>query len=268
VSLRAEIHAAFDEIAPSMHGLPERVVQAALTEAPGRRAKARWVFRMRPSVALVAALVLIALVVGTLIGGTLLRDWRNWSNAHPPQINQNELKRLESETLQLPVVLPGDSCPTSPLTNVSGHGGESFMFGKGPVYSSPLGFNATTTDLDTWGSFDLMVDTTKTSGLVLIRAKDLQTKDAVVFVRFPYSAASAAGNGIPTGGKLGTEVILGESEQVYAEEVLDTSRPYPGTKKGEWPIFKSFMGYPKTATGCIGFQIDGDHFTEVVVVSA
>lgn len=268
MSLRADFHAAFDEVAPSTRGLSQRVVQTTLAEAPERGRKQRWMFRMRAPMSMVAALLLIAMAAGALVGVSLLRDWRHWSTANPPQVNQTMLKSLEARPLQLPVVAIDAKCPTSALTDVSGHGPESFMFGNGPVYSSPLGFNLTTTDWGTWGSFDLKVDTTKTSGLILVRAQDLQTNMGAVFALFPSSAPGAAGDGIPAGRRVGHDVILGVSEQLYAEEVIDTSRPYSGTKKGEWPIFKSFMGYPKAAAGCIGFQIDGGNFMEMVVVSA
>ena|SRR5712692_1721913 len=59
----------------------------------------------------------------------------------------------------------------------------------------------------------------------------------------------------------------GSHGQMHPELVLDLSRPYPGTMKGDWPIFKSLLGLPKTAKGCIGFQVDGASFQEWIVVS-
>jgi hypothetical protein len=267
MSLRTDFHLAFDEIAPSTGGLAERVVQTTAAEAPSRRRNERWMVRWRAPLGLVAALLLLALAVSALLSGSLLADWRKWSTGHSPQINQSELKSLEARPLLFPVVSPAESCPVSPLSNLSAHTSEAFMFGGGPVYVSALGYNSTTTNWGRWGSFDLIADPTNTSGLILIRAEDLQTGGSVVFAEFPYAAAGGAGNGIPTGRVVGSDVMLGLTEQMYPEQVLDTARPYPFTKKGEWPIFKNYMGIPKDAKGCIGFQIDGKNFTEWVVVS-
>src|SRR4029077_11157240 len=41
VSLRTQIHSAFDEVAPTTFGLPERVVQTVLAEGPSRRRRER-----------------------------------------------------------------------------------------------------------------------------------------------------------------------------------------------------------------------------------
>jgi hypothetical protein len=112
-----------------------------------------------------------------------------------------------------------------------------------------------------------MVDTTSASGLILVRATDLQTHEKVVFAWHPNHANGVAGDGIPTGSVVGTDVVQGVTKQLNSELILDLSRPYPSTKPGDWPIFKSFMGYPKTATGCIGFQLDGTNFSELIVVN-
>jgi hypothetical protein len=267
MSLRMDIHLAFDEIAPSTLGLAERVVETTLAEAPDRRKKERWVYRVRAPIALVAAFLLIALAAGALIGGPLWRDWRNWSTAHPPQINQAQLNVLESRPLNLPVLQPGAACPVSPLTDASAHGPEAFLFGTGPVYATTPGNDTVITNWGTWTAWPFQVDTKKVSGLVLIRGTDLQTNQTVVFAAYPLHASGQAGDGIPTGKVIRTEVINGETEQVFPEVVLDTSRPYELTKKGDWPIFKAFTGYPKSAGGCIAFQVDGSDFTEVIVIA-
>jgi len=269
VSLRADIHLAFDEVAPTTLGLSERVVQSARAEASGRRKDDRWVSRMRMPLSLVAVLVLIALA-SALVGASLMRDWRNWSTAHPPpQINQTQLKGLEAQPLQIPVVPAGAACPISSLTDVSAHGPEPLLFGDGPVYATQLGaYQPIKTNWGTWTTLSLEVDTTRVSGPILIRATDLHTGQRLAFAQIPFAAPGQAGDGIPTGKAVGTDVIQGTAEQLYPELVLDTSRPYAGTKKGDWPVFKGLVGYPGSATGCFGFQIDGSHFTEVAVVTA
>jgi len=274
VSLRADIHAAFDEVAPSTLGLAERVVETTMAEARGRKQRQRWAFRIRAPMYLVAVLLLIAFAAGALIGISSLRNWRNWSTVHPPQINQTLLQGLEARPLQLPSVQPGAACPVSPLTDVSSHGPEPLLFGEGPVYSTQLGaYEPINTDWGTWTTLSLEVDTTKVSGPILIRAEDLPTNQRVVFAQIPLAAPGEAGDGIPTGKVIGTDVLQGTAEQFRPELVLDSSRPYPGTKKGDWPVFKGYVGYPRTATGCFGFQVDGFRvdgttFTETLVVSA
>jgi hypothetical protein len=47
VSLRTDIRTAFDEVAPSTFGLPERVVQTVVRELPLRRRKEQWFVRLK-----------------------------------------------------------------------------------------------------------------------------------------------------------------------------------------------------------------------------
>src|SRR5438132_9310745 len=122
MSLRADFHRAFDEVAPSTRGLSQRVVQTTLAEAPERGRKQRWMFRMRAPMSMVAALLLIAMAAGALVGVSLLRDWRHWSTANPPQVNQTMLNSLEPRLLQFPAVAIGAQCPTSALTALSRYG--------------------------------------------------------------------------------------------------------------------------------------------------
>jgi hypothetical protein len=269
MSLRAEIHDALDEVTPPAARLEAQVTAFILDGARTKKfatrshSRVHWTKRFRGVVTLLAAALVVLLMGGLILGGRLLREMY----ASPQTINQVELKKLEARQLKLPVVSPSAACPISQLTDVSGHGPNVLMRGQGPVYSESLGYNAATTDWGSWSSTALMVDPTKASGPILIRARDLQTNQMVVFALLPFSAAGVAGDGIPTGSVIRNEVILGSTEKVYPEEVLDTSHPYPGTKKGDWPLYKVFLGYPKSATGCIGLQIDGAGFTEVVVVS-
>jgi hypothetical protein len=274
MSLRAEIHDALDEVSPPALHLELRVT-GLLDHARDKKVvlprggRARWSKRFRGVVTLVAAALVVVLIGGLILEGRLLRDM----NAPPQTISQAELRRLETRPLQFPVLKPGDTCPISPLTDTSAHGPEALVFGMGPVYSTPLGYYFTTTNWGAWTMLSLQVDTTKASGLILIRARDLQTSALVVFTRYPFSPVGQAGDGIPTGRVIGSQVVQGETAQLYPELVIDTSRAYEGTKKGDWPIYKSFIGYPKTASGCLGFQVagvqtDGTAFTELLVLSA
>lgn len=269
MSLRNEIRAALDDVTPPAPALQHKV--EAFVHAGDRdrvvrldRPRGRWTRSFRGPMSLVAAVLLVALIGGLVVGGRLLRDL----NAPPEGINQAELKRLESKPLQVfPTVRPGDPCPTSPLTDVSAHGPEAMLFGAGPVYSTQFGYRSETTNWGSWNVWSAMVDTTSASGPVLVRAIDLQTHERVVFAWYPFVATGDAGDGIPTGTVVGSDVVQGVNVTFYSEVVLDLSRPYPLTRAGDWPVFKTFMGYSKAATGCIGFQLDGTTFTELIVVS-
>ena len=275
MSLRAEINDALDEVTPPAPQL-EFWVKGLLDDnarnkkvVARRVGRAQWPRSLRGVVTLVAAALVVVLMGGLILSGRIWRDLHT-----PPQtINQAELHNLESRPVQqLPVVLPGAMCPTSPLTDTSAHG-EARVFGVGPVYATPFQSRAATTNWGTWTVLSLMVDTTKASRLILIRGMDLGTNAMVVFTRAPFHAIDQAGDAIPTGRVMGNQDVGGAREQLYSEQVIVTSRAYPGTKGGDWPIFKGYMGYPKGAMGCIGFQIDGTNidgtnFTELVIVSA
>lgn len=103
MSLRSEIRAAIDEVAPPMGGLPERVVDTVLAEGPARRRRDRMLFRMRAPLSLIAAIVAIALVAAVLVGGRLIQDW---NAAHKPlpagQTNTPTLAQLEAVPLNSP----------------------------------------------------------------------------------------------------------------------------------------------------------------------
>lgn len=268
MSLRAEIHDALDEVTPPAPHLEMRVAGLVLDHARDKKVVLRHGGRPRGTVPLRGLVTLVAAALVVVLIGGLVLSGRIWRDLHtqPQTINQAELKNLESRPLQLPVVLPGATCPTSTITDVSAHSGESFVFGVGPVYSTPTASSSERTSWGIWTALGLVVDT-KASGPILIRAQDLQTGETVVFARIPLHAIDDPGDGIPSGRVLGSQVLTGETEQFYPELVIDTSRAWPGTKKGDWPIYKGYMGYPNAATGCLGFQFDGPKFTEQVVVT-
>jgi len=264
MSLRAEIRAAIDDVTPPAPALQQKVVAYVMAGERDRvvrlhRPRNRWTRSFRGPMTLVAAALLVVLIGGLVLGGRLLRDM----NAPPQGINQAQLKSLESRPVHLPTVQPGAECPTSPLTDLSAHGPQAFLLGEGPVYSTRLAYRNETTNWGTWYVLSLTVDTTTASGPILIRGEDLQTHAQVLFARAPLSP----GYGFPAGTVVRTDVLGGVTTQLYPEAVLDLTRPYEGTKKGDWPVYKSTMGYPKAATGCIGLQVDGAGFTEHLVIN-
>jgi len=248
VSLRTQIHSAFDEVAPSTFGLPERVVQTVLTEKNSRRRRERVMLRLRVPLALVAVFMLVALVVGVLIGGRLMQDWNSFRNSAPAGgVSQSALAQLEAKPLILPTLKAGDACPATP-GNALG-----FDFGTGPVYA--LGGPES---LSPWGYyFDVTwITAPDLTGPVLVRGRDLMSNRQVVFVG-AYSAGSVVGTDTQSGSKITQR----------AEILLDAGHPHSRGSNGygEFPVHQ---GLSQGWVGCVGFQIDGPDFTETITAFA
>jgi hypothetical protein len=248
VSLRTQIHSAFDEVAPPTFGMPERVVQTVLTENNSRRRKERVMLRLRVPLALVAAFMLVALVVGVLIGGRLMQDWNALRNPAPAGgTSQSALAELGAKPLTLPVLKPGDACPNSPNNSLG------FDFGNGPVYA--MGGRES---VSPWGYyFDVTwITAPDLTGPVLIRGRDLMSNRNVVFVG-AYSV----------GAVVGTDTQSGKTITQRGEILLDAAKPHARGSNGygEFPVEQ---GLSKGWVGCVGFQIDGPGFTETFTTFA
>lgn len=236
-SLRRDIHSAFDVITPPLGGMPERVVQTVLAEKKGRLRKERMVFRLRVSLALVAAVLIAA------VGVTAVLTWNSLhSNVSPAgQVPQVTLQQLEARAVVLPKLAASDACPQNEGTNPYG-----YTLGNGPVYAD--GSNPITT---AWGNYFDIPYFTKAglTGLVLIRGRDLRAPNwHVVFVG-TYAA----------GPIIGTDSDPQAGAQ-HEEAVLDASHP-PKTLNGQG-IWTVRQGLPTSASNCFGFQIDGADFSE------
>ncbi len=83
MSLRRDVHLAFDEVVPSTAGISERVVQTVLGEGATRRKTEGMIVRLRAPLSLVATLVLVAMVVGIFVAGRLVQDWNAFHNGAP-----------------------------------------------------------------------------------------------------------------------------------------------------------------------------------------
>src|SRR5256885_12212317 len=98
MSLRAEIRAAIDDVTPPAPTLQHKVEAFVVANGrdrvvPMHRPRTQWSRPFRGPMSLVAAVLLVVLIGGLVLGGRLLRDL----NAPPQTINQAELKRLESQ---------------------------------------------------------------------------------------------------------------------------------------------------------------------------
>jgi hypothetical protein len=248
VSLRTQIHSAFDEVAPPTFGLPERVVQTVLTENASGKRRERMMLRLRVPVALVAVFVLVALVVGVLVGGRLMQDWNAFRNVAPAGGgSQSALAQLEARPLNLPAIQSASTCPISPRNFVG------FDFGNGPVYA-----NGGPEAVSAWGYyFDVTWFTAPDlSGPVLVRGRDLMSNRTVVFV-----GPNAAGPVV------GTDTRAGSKVEQRAELVLDAGHPHSRGTNG-YGVFPVRQGLSLGWVGCVGFQIDGPDFTETVTAFA
>jgi hypothetical protein len=269
MSLRTQIHDAIDDVTPPAPHLESRVamyVVAGGRERPALRLRPRrspWTNRIQGVAALLAAVLVIALIVGLVFGGRLLRDL---NHTPAPAINQTELKKLEAVPLRLSLLAGNADCRTGPLTAV--RTGQD-MYGDGPVYvqsSSDLARSS-------WGTWQDFYYTARPGhqGLVLVRARDLRTGGVVVFARVPGFGYNVD-DGIPTGRSAGTDqVFTYETLHAYSEEAINVSNlpaSHPSYSVPGWPGgYMSYVGYPKAGSGCVGMQIDGSDFSETVVVS-
>ena len=238
-NLRRDIHSAFEVIEPPLGGMPERVVQTVLAEKNGRLRKEKMVYRLRISLALVAAVLVVAVGAAAVI---------TWNSLHSSNVSPAgsappaTLAQLEARPVDLPTIGPNAPCPQNVGTNSLG-----FDLGSGPVYAD--GSNPIATS---WGNyFDIPYFTrTGLTGLVLIRGRDIRaTTGSVVFVG-KYAAGKVVGTDPDPKG--GTQ---------YDEAVLDVSHPPSLVVHGThaWTVRQ---GLPMSASGCFGFQFDGSDFTE------
>jgi hypothetical protein len=245
VSLRRDTHSAFDEIAPSMAGLSERVVQTVLTENSSRQRRKRLMFRMRGPLSLVAVFALIAMVAAVLIGGRMIHDSNLFHNSAPAgDSHQSQVAQLEAVPLHLPVFASQLDCKSGPFNSAG-------SLGSGPVYG-----NAGLLSPSTWGDYYSVVAyaDTAVAGPILVRARDLFTGQQVVFVG-QYAA----------GPVVGSDTFEGHSYDQHVEVLLNTSNSDKQAVVSHRFVWKFIDGVPSISSGATGWQIDGIGFSEVFV---
>ena len=260
MSLRRDMHAAFDELLPNSTGMADRMVREASTADRRGAALARPMRVIRAPLALVAVLLLIALVVGVLAGGRLLADWKRFIKPSVPVgINITQLHQLEARGFDLPSVKGPDQCP--PTTS-----GVNGWWGKSPVYVHSWISSGYIPPVSTsWGlyfQFHAESDAALT-GPLLVRARDLVSGRDLMFV-----GQHATGPTSGTDNVNGTEVVL------RPELALDADHPPAAAMEGFVPwgfdVGISAPGGRTSATigppFCTGWQVDGRDFTETFVV--
>ena len=243
-NLRRDIHSAFEVIEPPLGGMPERVVQTVLAERNGRLRKERMVYRLRISLALVAAVLVVAVGAAAVITWNSLHS----SNVSPAGVGLTPVQQLEARPLNLPTVQTASQCPESPSSPSPG-----YQYGTGPAYAD--GGQETSTD---WGHYwDVIYYTAPNlKGPVLVRGRDLMTTDRRVIFVGPYAG----------GPVIGTDTGPNTGDQ-HTELVLDPAHPEARDNNhyGYWHIRQ---GMSNGWVGCVGFQIDGPTFSETITTFA
>ena len=262
MSLRSQIQAAVDEVAPPAPDLERKVKAFVLADTSERKALRRrprtspWAYRFQGAAGLVAAAVVVALIAGVVLGGRIWRDM----NSTPSTINPTQLKGLEARHLNFTTVARGAACPTTALTLNPDLG---MVVGGGPVYVG----NRDVFESGSWGFWVAVgfASSGQTPGLVLLRAKDLQSDSQVAFAHYPLAPTAITA----VGRALGSDELSDGSTKVQlrSEAVFqDPPGPWhPGQAGGAPAELVVLLGMQSGSSGCIGLQIDGPDFTENLV---
>jgi hypothetical protein len=200
-------------------------------------------------------LVLLAAALVLIIGASVFVSARVYSGLHSgqtvPAVNSAKpaVEQLLARPIQFEHIAAGQTCPaTGPYTNG--------LSGGGPVYIDAGPTRDTNTIWGHYGSSEILTPPGMV-GPVVIRATDLSSGRPLVQVG-PYGAGPVSG----------TDDVNGETVQQHAYVVLDTDHPpattyyVSNTRYNLWP---NEYGWAHTDTGfCVGVQIDGLSFTELI----
>ena len=240
MSLRSDIHTAFDVITPATGGMAERVVETARRQAPTHR-RNRIVVRMRAPLSLVAALVAVAIIVAVFVGARMMQNSTPTPIPAAPDaqtVFNTEVAQLEARPLNLPHATSEASCPSTPNTSQTYDWGAGPVFGNGGPESTP-----------SWGYYWDVTYFTDASvkGPVLIRGRDLISGSPLVFSGEYAYGPVASGPGLPEGWR--------------SEVVLDGGST---SSNGSGRAFRVRQAMSKAFVGCFGVQIDGTSFSEAI----
>ncbi|HEV2475978.1 MAG TPA: hypothetical protein VGX22_05520 [Candidatus Dormibacteraeota bacterium] len=260
MSMRTDIQDALDEVTPPAPGLDGQVRALVVADGKNRRVSLHarrhsvWGDGFRRTSALIAAALVVALMVGLVIGGRLARDLGNGQLSPAGSISHSQLQGLESRPIVLPQLQPGEACPYSRGTEeVHDLHVKGAVIGEGPVYAyDAWTVNSASRDWEAFAFYYLA----ERPGLVLVRAGDLATNQPFVFAQY-FDGQSAA---IATGLVVGKDRLLGKTIQTYPEAVL--LDPWHRASANEQLIVMFAIPRP---TLCWGFQFDGPGFTQTIV---
>jgi hypothetical protein len=249
--LKAEVLRALDDVTPPAPWL-RATVHAKLRQKKqkGGRivASGSRLISIRRGGAFAAALAVVLLVATLLTAGHVWQDWVHFQTGNAPSAREIAAE-LRARPILLPVVAPDAECPSTPSSTID----YATYYGSGPVYA--LGGSATPTDWGTYFAVTYVADA-KYKGLVLIRIRDLMSDRHGVFVG-PYAG----------GDVVGVDTLNGKSVQQHAELILDASHPQARSGNNKWGLWAVQQGISLGWSHCVGIQIDGVGFTEVITAA-
>ncbi len=254
MSLRAQIHAALDDVTPPAPDLQRKVVAYVISDDRDRvvllhRRGERWPMRLRTPLALIAAVLIIVLMAGVVIGGRLLADWTGLHRPAPGGDSyQSQLAELRVQPLNLPLLQADSPCDRGPFTpdnSALGSGRMHWYRGSAPISTS-------------WGQYyvgSLYTDD-RISGPILDRARDLYNSGSVAFVG-QFAAGTVVGTDVLRGTRLDqhTDLVLNEAN---TSSIVDNPPATPHAF-----VWQFRWGFSKVSSGRLGWQIDGKGFSEV-----
>jgi hypothetical protein len=245
-NLRRDIRSAFEVIEPPLGGMPERVVETVLVDKRRRR-KELMSYRLRISLALAAALLLVAVIAAATITWNSLHNVSPAGGFHMTPQQHTELNVLEARPFVLPTIQQGAACPYTAINN----SGTTTAAGSGPVLKL-TDVTVGTTNRGDWFAPTLLY-IARSPGLVLVRGRDLVTNQPLVFAQYSLGPSAA----IATGPALGTDQLNGKKIQLYPEAVLPDQSLTPQNNNADLiPMF----AVPRP-TLCWGLQWDGPGFS-------
>ena len=238
MSLRTDIHTAFDVITPDIGGMQERVVETAMREARVRQRRRRFMLRLRAPITLVAVLVVIAIVAAAVVGSRLIQGWTGQHPVGPPVGSIGpSLAELEARPWQHPVLTAGQQCAGSEINGVP-------TPSNAPLWTNPIAGPYA----EPWGEYSYGYSEFQDgfTGLLIVRVRDGQTGRNDFFL---YDNAG--------GDSVGTVAISGQTVKRYPEAVFDFSKAKAtvnGTK-----VFKLYEGHLTGWSPCFEWQFDGTY---------
>ena len=240
MSLRTDIHDAFEVITPPTGGLAERVVESADREARARQRRRRFMIRLRAPLPLVAALLIIAIVVAVLVAGRL---WQGWTLQHAVSpaggVTGPTLAELEARPWQHALVASIGQCSGSEMN------GAPYSATNAPILANPIAGPYAFP----WGEYSSgeTIFEQGFSGLFIVRSRDGLKGTPGFFI---YDNA---------GGPVVTTVeIAGQKVDGHAEAVFNLSDPKVKAANG-MKTFKMKEAHLAGFSLCFEWQFDGTY---------
>jgi hypothetical protein len=236
VSLRRDIHTAYDVITPDTGGMAERVVETARRQAPALPRRRKFMFGMRAPLPLLAVLLAVAIVAAVLVGG---RVWWNTTHGVSPAggVTLPTLAELEARPWQHQLLAPAEQCAGEQL--IGSH------IGNGPIKSYPISLTAYG-DRE-YSTGENVIDR-GFSGLLIVRLRDARTGQNHVFI------SQNAGGPV-----VGTDTVDGKVVEQHTEAVFDLSDPKVTAASNGTKTFTIREGHRLPVSGCFQWQYDGTY---------